>query len=47
MTEERVTMLMANNQQLVESLAEVEVRLASWTTKNEALGYQLVASENL
>ena len=27
-TEERVTILLANNQQLVESLAEAEVRLA-------------------
>ena len=46
-TEERVTVLLANNQQLIESLAEAEVRLARLTTENEALRYQLVAYENL
>ena len=40
-------MLVANNQQLTESLAEAEVRLARLTTENEALRYQLVACENL
>ena len=33
MTEERVTMLLANNQQLMESLAEAEGRLARLTTE--------------
>ena len=45
--EERVSVLLANNQQLTESLAEAEVRLARLTTENEALRYQLVACENL
>ena len=46
-TEERVTVLLASNQQLTESLAEAEVRLARLTTENEALRYQLIACENL
>ena len=46
-TEERVTVLLANNQQLTESLAEAEVRLARLTTENEALRHQLIAYENL
>ena len=39
--------LLGNNQQLTESLAEAEVRLTRLTTENEALRYQLVACENL
>ena len=46
-TEERVTVLLANNQQLTESLAEAEVRLARLTTENEALRHRLIAYENL
>ena len=40
-------MLLANNQQLIESLAEAEVRLARLTTENEALRHQFIAYENL
>ena len=40
-------MLLAKIQQLTESLAEAEVRLARLTTENEALRCQLVACENL
>ena len=43
MAEKRVTiisyMLLANYQQLIESLAEAEVRLARLTTENEVLRY--------
>ena len=46
-TEEKVTVLLTNNQQLIKSLAEDEVRLARLTTENEALRHQPIAYENL
>ena len=41
-TDKRITKLLVNNQQLVESLAEAEMRLTTLTTEDEVLRYQLV-----